>query len=120
MTTAEKETEGRRLKTGFDHYRNFFNTIINGGIGDGMPSKFQHKYLIITSKEILEALKKLQSGNVNIYKSLPIRYITSRGITNDNIPIDPMIYILNDYETAKEFIIGKQEIETIVIIGDNK
>lgn len=120
VTTAEKETDGKRLKTGFDHYHNFFNAIINGGIGDTMPSKFQHKYLIITNKEIFEALKKLKFKNVNIYKSLPIRYITSRGVTADNIPIDPMIYIVNDYETAKEFVIIKQEIETIVVIGDSK
>lgn len=120
VTTAEKETDGRRLKTGFDHYRNFFNAIINGGIGDAMPSKFQYKYLIITSKEIFETLKKLKFKNVNIYKSLPVRYITSRGITADNIPIDPMIYIVNDYETAKEYILEKKEIETIVVIGDSK
>lgn len=129
VTTAEKETDGRRLKTGFDHYRNFFNAIINGGIGDAMPSKFQHKYLIITSKEIFEALKQLKFvnikkkskfANINIFKSLPVRYITSRGVTVDNIPIDPMIYIVNDYGTAKEYIIGKIDIETIIVIGDSK
>lgn len=120
VTTAEKETDGRKLKTGFDHYRNFFNAIINGGIGSSMPSKFQHKYLIITSKEIFDALKKLHSRDLNIYKSLPVRYITSRGVAYDNIPIDPMIYIVNDYETAKEFVIGEQEIETVVVIGDSK
>lgn len=118
VTTADKETTDRKLSSGFEHYRCFFNKLFN--IGDYLPSKFANKYLIITCKEILNAVKKVKLQDVDVYKSIPIQYVTSGGVRNDNLPIDPMLYIVNDYETAKEFILREQKIDTIIIVGDNK
>ncbi len=119
VTTATRETDGRRLNTGFEYYRNLFDQLFN--IGEKkLPSKFANKYLIITSKEILNTVKKVKIKDVDVYKSIPIQYITSGGVRKENLPIDPMLYIVNDYETAKEFILREQKIDTIIIVGDNK
>lgn len=120
VSTATTETNGRKLNSGFEHYRNFFNQVFKENIGEYPPSKFQHKYLIITSKEILDSLREIKCKDLNVFKSLPISYITSSGQNTDSIPIDPMIYIVTDYETAKEYVIGKYDIETIVLIGNSK
>lgn len=120
ITTATKETTGRKLKVGFEHYRNFFNKIIQGGLGEKMPSKFKHKYLIITSKDVYDVIRLESINGEKIYKSLPIRYIAKSGKETDNLPIDSMVYITNDYETASEFVLGRYDIETIVIVGASK
>lgn len=118
VTTAERETAGRKLKSGFEHYKRFFDLMFK--IGDVMPSKFQFKYLIVTNQDILNALKKTKVQGIDVYKSLPIQYITSGDIRKDNIPIAPMIYVTNDYDTATEYVISEQYIDTILVVGDSK
>ena len=121
ITTADILTD-RKLKLGFESYKSFFNNIFKGELGIKIPSKFSNKSIIITSKELISKLKNYKYENEEIHKSLPFRYIAKSGEITDNLPIDPMIYIVNDYETAQKYIISNPEsnVDTIVFIGDSK
>ncbi|MBD3343274.1 MAG: hypothetical protein GF353_29530 [Candidatus Lokiarchaeota archaeon] len=107
----------RRAKQKFDSYKNFFNSILK--IGNKVPSEFKYKSLIVTSKEIINALKNYR---INIQKAFPFEYITKNNKHTSNLPIDPMIYIANDYETAKEFILDRNDVNVdfAVFIGASK
>jgi hypothetical protein len=57
----------------------------------------------------------------DIHKAFPFQYITKTGVTTDNVPIDPMIYIVNDYQTARTYILNNSNnIGNIIFIGANK
>lgn len=101
----------------FKAYQSFFNQVF--GSDSYLPSKFNLKSIIITNKEIIEEVKKKSTYN---YKAFPFQYITSNGVRNDNLPIDPLIYIVHDYSTCKEYILDKREceLESIIFIGDTK
>jgi len=66
-------------------------------------------------------LKKHQINRKQIHKAFPFQYIAKSGNKTDNLPIDPMIYIVNDYETARKQIFDKGiKVHNITIIGANK
>jgi len=57
----------------------------------------------------------------DIHKAFPFQYITKTGRKTDNISIDPMIYIVNDYQTARTHILNKRNnISNVIFIGANK
>jgi len=77
--------------------------------------------VIVTDKSIVEELKAYEIDGEKIHKAFPFRYVAKSGKETDNIPIDPMIYIVNDYETARKHILEKGiSIRNITFIGQNK
>ncbi len=57
----------------------------------------------------------------DIHKAFPFQYIAKTGKNTNNIPIDPMIYIVNDYQTARTHILDKRNnISNVIFIGANK
>ena len=119
ITTASKTD--RKSKTKFNSYKDFFTKSLKLNDKEGLPSKFKYKSVIVTDKKIVEELKKYEIENKKIHKAFPFRYLTSNGKATDNIPIDPMIYIVNNYETVKEHLINKGvKINNIIFIGKNK
>lgn len=118
LTTANLKNGTVKLK--FDTYKAFFKNILNINENE-LPSKFKYKSVIITDKKIVDELKKYEINNEKIHKAFPFQYITKTGKKSDNIPIDPMIYIVNDYQTAKIYILDKKiKIRNIIFIGANK
>lgn len=119
-TTAN--ISNQKVKTKFDFYKQFFSNLLpNEDIENEIPSKFKHKTLIITDKSIIDELKKYKIQEQEIHKAFPFRYITKSGTFTENLPIDPMIFIVNDYETARNFVLTKySQIKTAIFIGQNK
>jgi len=110
----------RKVKLKFDLYRSFFASVIKEDI-KFLPSKFKYKSIIVTDKSIVEELKTYEIDGEKIHKAFPFRYVTKSGVESDNIPIEPMIYIVNDYETARKYILEKGiKIRNITFIGQNK
>jgi hypothetical protein len=110
-----------KIKTAsFRLYKHFFNSIFK--VGDKLPSRFKYKSIIVASKEIIDTLKDFKINSTKIYKAFPFQYLTKSGNKQDNIPIDPMIYIVNDYDTAKRFLLDYPaiEIENLIIIGSSR
>jgi hypothetical protein len=111
----------RIVKTKFNSYKDFFTKTLSLDNKYGLPSKFKYKSIIVTDKKIVDELKKYKIDNTSTNKAFPFRYITKSGTYSDNIPIDPMIYIVNDYQSAKKHIIDKGiKIKNIIFIGANK
>ncbi len=118
LTTANLKNGTVKLK--FDTYKIFFKNILNVD-EDKLPSKFKYKSVIITDKTIVDELKQYRINNEKIHKAFPFQYIAKTGKKSDNIPIDPMIYIVNDYQTARTYILDKKiKIRNIIFIGANK
>jgi len=122
ITTAD--FNDRRAKLKFDIYKNFFTDILkieNKRKYINLPSKFKYKSIIVTDKNIVNELKQHTFNNRKIHKAFPFQYIAKSGKKTDNLPIDPMIYIVNDYETAHKEIFDKGiKVRNITIIGANK
>jgi hypothetical protein len=118
LTTAN--LKNRQVKLKFDLYKDFFRNIIPEEI-EFLPSKFKYKSVIITDKKIVDELKKHKINDEKIHKAFPFQYVAKSGKQTDNIPIDPMIYIVNDYETARKHIFEKGiKVRNVTIIGSNK
>jgi hypothetical protein len=118
ITNADLKNQQVKLK--FDLYKTFFASIIKEDI-KYLPSKFKYKSVIVTDKSIVEELKAYEIDGEKIHKAFPFRYVAKSGKETDNIPIDPMIYIVNDYETARKHILEKGiSIRNITFIGENK
>ncbi|MEA1973764.1 MAG: hypothetical protein U9N34_10810, partial [Candidatus Cloacimonadota bacterium] len=84
-------------------------------------SKFKYKSVIVTDKSIEKELKKHTIKDKSIHKAFPFQYITKTGKKTDNLPIDPMIFIVNDYETARKQLFEKGiKVRNVTIIGSNK
>jgi hypothetical protein len=122
ITTADFNV--RRAKLKFDIYKDFFSDILkieNKTKYINLPSKFKYKSVIVTDKSIVNELKQHTIENRNIHKAFPFQYIAKSGKKSDNLPIDPMIYIVNDYETARKQIFDKGiKVRNVTFIGSNK
>jgi len=119
LTNAD--LRNRKVKLKFDSYVEFFRDLLNLDMNEFPPSKFKYKSIIVTDKQIVEELKDYEIDNNKIHKAFPFQYITKNGKRFDNLPIDPMIYVVNDYETARNFILfGDTKIRSIIFIGANK
>jgi len=114
------DLKNRQVKLKFDLYKTFFGSVIKEDI-KYLPSKFKYKSVIVTDKSIVEELKGYEVDGEKIHKAFPFRYVAKSGIETDNIPIDPMIYIVNDYETVRKHILEKGiSVRNITFIGQNK
>jgi hypothetical protein len=69
--------------------------------------------IVCNKKEFIDTLK-----NDPIYKIIPYRYLTKDGNPNDNLPIEPIIYIASDYQTICDHIFGNREQLEAVIFFD--
>ncbi len=122
ITTAE--FNARRAKLKFDIYKEFFSDILNIETQKkyiNLPSKFKYKSVIVTDKSIVDELKQHTIEKRNIHKAFPFQYIAKSGKKTDNLPMDPMIFIVNDYETARNHILDKGiNVRNITIIGSYK
>ena len=77
--------------------------------------------IIVADKNLVNELKQHTIENRNIHKAFPFQYIAKSGKKTDNLPIDPMIYIVNDYETARKQVFDKGiKVRNITFIGANK
>ena len=117
--------KNHHIKTKFDLYKRFFSEILElkekGEKNIELPSKFKYKSIIVTDKKIEKELKNYQIDNNSIHKAFPFRYIAKSGKKTDNIPIAPIIYIVNDYQTARKYILNKGiNVRNIIFIGTNK
>ena len=109
-----------RVHNTFSSYRSFFKETVLG-VTKEVPSQFKYKSVIVTDKKIVAELKKFEIQGQKIHKAIPFQYVTKSGRVSDNIPIDPMIYIVNDYPTARNQILNKGiKIRNVSIIGSSK
>ncbi len=122
ITTAD--FNARRAKLKFDIYKEFFSDILNIESQKkylNLPSKFKYKSVIVTDKSIVNELKQHTLENRSIHKAFPFQYIAKSGKKTDNLPMDSMIFMVNDYETARKHILDKGiKVRNITIIGSNK
>lgn len=111
----------RIVRQKFDLYKELFDSIFSG-IGNKLPSKFEHKSVIVAKKEIIDELKEFKIDSKKIYSSIPFQYISKRNKRNENLPIDPMIYIVNDYDTVRDFVFKEDNVklDTLIFIGETK
>lgn len=77
-----------------------------------LPLKNKNKVIIVASKN--EIIPKIPS-------CIPFQYVNKSGEVYPDTPFDPLLIIVNDFNTAKEFFIEKGvSIDTIVFIGNTK
>ena len=111
----------RKVKTGLKEYKEFYNTLFS--IESEVPSKFKYKSaIVLVKKEFEKEIKNQKYLKADIKKSIPMRWITAKGKEYwKDLPIEPMIYCVPDFETLEEYVLDKGiEIETLVVIGKNK
>ena len=76
---------------------------------------------ILEKSEFLKSLEIERDLDVDLKKAIPFQWVTKRGLTkheSDFIPIEPMIYLVPDYETFKEHLIDKIEnLDSVIFIG---
>lgn len=114
------DASSTKIHKTFNSYRTFFKNYVVG-IDREVPSQFKYKSIIVTDKSIVSELKTYQIDGEQIHKAFPFQYVAKSGKQTDNIPIDPMIYIVNDYETVRKHILNKGiTIRDITFIGQNK
>lgn len=118
ITTAN--LKNRQVKLKFNSYRDFFKDVLNLNESE-LPSKFKYKSVIVTDKSIVSELKAYKINGEQIHKAFPFQYVTKSGKQTDNIPIDPMLFVVNDYETVRNHILTQNiTIRNITFIGENK
>ncbi|MDV7138240.1 DrmE family protein [Maribacter sp. TH_r10] len=118
ITTAN--LKNRQVKLKFNSYKEFFKDILNLNESE-LPSKFKYKSVIVTDKSIVSELKAHKINGEQIHKAFPFQYVTKSGKQTDNIPIDPMLFVVNDYETVRNHILTQNiTIRNITFIGENK
>lgn len=77
-----------------------------------LPLKNKTKVIFVASKN--EILLKIPN-------CIPYQYVNKSGEVYPDTPFDPLLIVVNDFNTAKEFFIEKGiSIDTIVFIGDTK
>jgi hypothetical protein len=70
-----------------------------------------YKIAVICCKQ--ELIKDLR--NTNWHKAIPYRYLTKDGKKEDNLPIEPLIYIASDYQTIREHVFDKgKKLEAVI------
>ena len=112
----------RKVKVGLNHYKKFFNAIFPS-VKKDFPSEFKYKSVIVLDKKhFLNELKEQTFTEINLLKAIPFQWVNKNGkFESQQIPIDPMIYLVPDYETFQEYILdGNIEVETVIFIGKNK
>ena len=120
VTTAELSP--RQVKTKFNDYKKLFNLIFKVNY---VPSKFTYKTVMILEKsEFLNSLKHTQSIGVDLRKAIPFQWVTKKGLKkheSEFIPIEPMIYLVPDYDTFREHLLNEiDNLDSVVFIGRNK
>lgn len=120
VTTAD--LSNRRVKTKFNDYRDLYKLLFNEVY---VPSKFTYKSAIILErKDFLESLKTSRFPSIDIRKAIPFKWVTKKGMhdnSSDYLPIEPMIYLLPDYESFKEFVYDEiDKLDSVIFIGRNK
>ena len=75
---------------------------------------FNYKIAIICHKQ--EFINDLR--HTDWHKAIPYRYLTKDGKAEDNLPINPLIYIASDYQAIREHIFDKGEQLELVIFFD--
>ncbi|WP_159265456.1 DrmE family protein [Tenacibaculum maritimum] len=114
------DASSSKIHKTFSDYRSFFRNHIDG-IEKEVPSQFKYKSIIVTDKSIVTELKAYEVDGKKIHKAIPFQYIAKSGRKTNNIPIEPMIYIVNDYETARQYILNQGiRVRNIAFIGENK
>lgn len=109
-----------RIHKTFSSYRTFFKNYVIG-VNREVPSQFKYKSVIVTDKRIVSELKKHKIDREPIHKAFPFQYIAKSGKQTDNIPIDPMIYVVNDYESVRKYVLTQKiKVKNITFIGENK
>jgi len=111
----------RKVRTRFDDYKKLFQAIFNTKY---FPSVFSKKaVIIIEKKDFLNELKTQSfSSEINLSKAIPYQWVNKNGkFEMTPIPIEPMIYLVPDYETFKEYIFDSDiDIDAVIAIGKNK
>ena len=120
VTTAELSSG--QVKTKFNDYKKLFNLIFQVNY---VPSKFTYKTVMILEKsEFLKSLKYSQSIDVDLRKAIPFQWVTKKGLEKHEskfIPVEPMIYLVPDYDTFKEHLMGEiDNLDSVIFIGRNK
>lgn len=101
------EATKRKEITEYSSVLSYFNTT-----DIQLPLKNKTKVIFVASKN--EILPKIPS-------CIPYQYVNKSGEVYPDTPFDPLLIVVNDFNTAKEFFIEKGiPIETIVFIGDTK
>ncbi len=93
------------LRTYFKAYLDFFKHYIPQGKTFEALTKFNSKSLIISDKSVVDSLK-----------NIPYRY----NLGQLNLPIEPMIEIVRNWDEAEKALESDDKIEEIIIIGKNK
>jgi len=99
-----RDTTVKRLKG--------FCDFLNNKFGHQVPllTHFPHKCLVIADQRYYK-----------VNKDLPTRYWTKSGKQSQEIPIDTLIEVCNDFHTANHYILnGQQVFDEIIVIGDAK
>ncbi len=77
-----------------------------------IPLKNKNKVIVVASKN--EIIPQIPS-------CIPFQYVNKSGEVYPDTPFDPLLIVVNDFNTAKELFIEKGiPIDTIVFIGDTK
>ncbi len=118
VTTSE--LTNRRYSAKFSNYKGLFKDLFNV---DYFPSRFSYKSVIILEKKSF--LDKLNHHyEFDFKKSIPFKWVKRNGINKNEsefIPIEPMIYLAQDYEVFQEYIADKIEnLDSVIFIGKNK
>lgn len=101
------EATKRKEITEYGSVLSYFNTT-----DIQLPLKNKTKVIFVASKN--EILPKIPS-------CIPYQYVNKSGEVYPDTPFDPLLIVVNDFNTAKEFFIEKGiPIDTIVFIGDTK
>lgn len=77
-------------------------------------SSFTYKIAIVCCKK--ELINDLRIGVTQ--KTIPYHYLTRDGKPDENLPIEPLIYIASDYQTIREHVFDKGEKLEAVIFFD--
>lgn len=95
-------------KHDFTELLKFLNTHL--GVNEILAG-FQYKIAIVCYKQ--EFIKDLK--NTAWYKAIPYCYLTKEGKEENNLPIEPLIYIASDYQTIREHLFDKgQKVEIVM------